>query len=269
MLALPLAAAGQDMPGLDLSQPPSKKTPEQAQRPSESARPEGKKPDLLESALGTPGQRDAALGDRVKAVQRKGFLKRKRFEAGVFFTPGLNDAFYEKLGVGLRLAYHFQDSFALAVRGVSYREIISGTGFPNTIATGNVRESTLAFQSQLLKSSLERQLMTEAVWSPVYGKVAVMHDSIIHFDLFLNAGLGAVWTGTSSAPRDEGAHMATDFGGGLHFYPKEWLAIEVSVLATIYPDQPSLAVPSSLQKALVGNVGLSFFFPTTFEYVYP
>jgi outer membrane beta-barrel protein len=276
VLALPVAVVGQDLPGLDLGEPsdtpPGEKkteTPPPSSTPTAGARSGAKKTDALGTALGTPGDRDVALGDRVKAVQRKGFLKRGRFEAGLFLSPGINDAFYQKLGLGLRVAYHVEDSLALAIRGTSYREIIPGVGFPGVIATDNVRESKLAFQSQLIKSELQRQLMAEVTWSPVYGKAAVLGRSIIHFDLFLTAGAGAVWSSTSVAPRNEGPHFATDFGGGLHFYPKDWLAVEAGLLATFFPDRPSLAVPSKMQKALVANIGVSIFFPTSFEYKNP
>ena len=274
LLALPLAAAAQDMPGLDLSEP-AKKPPEkptatttQKSPPPEPAAADAARPPsqtgTLESALGTPGERDAALGDRVKAVQRKGFLKRNRLEGTLYFLPGLNDAFFQKLGVGAKLTYNLRDSFGVGVRGVSYKLLQ-----PNPTGTDAVHQGQRAFGSQLKSSALEQQLMLEGVWSPVYGKAAVLGDSIIHFDLFLNVGLGLVWSATSFAANNpEGGHFATDFGGGMRFYPKEWLALEFGLLATLYPDKPDSS-PTSLQTALVGTVGVSFFFPPHFEYVYP
>ncbi len=38
-------------------------------------------------------------------------------------------------------------------------------------------------------------------WSPIYGK-ATIFNSIIHFDGFILAGLGAMWSDTSSTPLD-------------------------------------------------------------------
>jgi outer membrane beta-barrel protein len=270
LLALPLAAAAQDMPGLDLSEP-AKKPPEKSsattQKPPEpepaadDAAKQPRKAGALENALGAPGERDAALGDRVKAVQRKGFLKRNRLEGGVYFSPGLNDAFIQKLGVGARLAYHLRDSFALQLRGVTYKLL-------QVDPTDAYYQGQRAFGSQLRKSRLHNQLMLEGSWSPVYGKAAVLGDSIIHFDLFLNAGFGLAWSDTNLAPANQGAHFATDLGGGMRFYPREWLALEFGVLATMYPDSPP-GSPSALQTAVVGTVGVSFFFPPNFEYVYP
>lgn len=206
-----------------------------------------------------PGERDVALGDRVKAVQRKGFIKRHRFEVGAAGSATLNDAFFEKFGVTGKLAYNFGESFALAARGTYYWQIRSA----------HVREGKQAFSSQMLTSRIHGQAMLDGIWSPIYGKVSWLGSRIVHFDLYLLAGLGAVWTDTSLAPRSEGPHLAGDIGAGMRFYPNSWLALDLGVVGTIYPDQPSKAVPSSVQKVVAVQAGLTFFLPTTFGYVYP
>jgi outer membrane beta-barrel protein len=241
----------EEVPGLDLSKPP-------APKPSEAAQPAAK--DAKKPATGSPlAAQDPALGDKVKAVQKKGFLKRGRFEIAPTFAFSVNDAFYQKFGGGLRLAYSLQDSFALAVRGTYF----------TPYRTEYVRDGKLAFQSQLLSSQLYRQAMVDGVWSPIYGKAAFLEKSIVHFDVYLSAGFGLVWSATSFSPRNEGPHLATDFGGGVRFYPKSWLAFELGLLATLYNDQPILSVPGTVQKVFVANVGFSFFLPPSFDYVYP
>jgi outer membrane beta-barrel protein len=171
----------------------------------------------------------------------------------------VNDAFYQKTGGGLRLAYSLQDAFAVAVRGSYF--------WP--YRTDNVLEGKVALSSQLLTSQLYGQAMVDGVWSPVYGKASFLADAIVHFDLFLAAGFGAVWSATSLKPRNEGPHPAAEVGGGVRFYPREWLAFELGLMATFYPDQPVTSVPATIQSVVVGNVGISFFLPTSFEYVYP
>jgi outer membrane beta-barrel protein len=268
-------AFAQDLPGIDLSappaerkdQPPAERPPSDADelppvdlskpqaqpKPPPAPREEEKKPVLPFS------EKDVALGDKVKAVQRKGFLKRGRFEIAPMFAATVNDAFYEKFGGGLRIAYSLQDSFALALRG----------NYFTPYRTDNVRVGKLALQSQLLSSQLNGQAMLDGVWSPIYGKASFLGKSIVHFDLYLSAGFGLVWSATSAAPRNEGPHLATDLGGGVRFYPREWFAFDLGLMATLYPDQPVESVPGTVQKVFVANVGLSFFFPTTFEYFYP
>jgi len=206
-----------------------------------------------------PGDRDAALEDRVKAVQRKGFLKRHRLEVGILAPASVNDAFYQKLGIGGRLAFNLQDSFALSVRGTYFW----------ALRTSHVREGKQAFSSQLLASDLRGQVMLDGIWYPMFGKSAVLGSKILHFDLYLLAGAGAVWSATSFAPRNEGPHAAVDLGGGLRFYPSDWIALDAGLVGTFYPDQPATTAPSTLQAILAAHVGLTFFFPMSFEYVHP
>jgi outer membrane beta-barrel protein len=279
-LTLPLAAAAQQVTGIDLSAPPAEKPPEPAlpEPAAEPAPPEAAPPqaapapakaqprDALESAVGVPGERDTALEDRVKAVQRKGFLKRGRFQLTVFAAPSVNDAFYQKFGLGGRLAYNLRDSFAVAISATTYK-------LPNdlnlVVRTDYATEGVKAFSSQLLQSQPSYVAMAEGVWSPVYGKAAWMGKSIVHFDFYLVGGLGAVWSATSFAPRDEGPHPAGEFGGGIRFYPTSYLALELAITAVIYPDQKDRAVPGTLQKILSAGLGVSFLWPMRFEYYYP
>ena len=256
-LAAPLAASAQ-VSGIDLSAPqPEKPKAEEPPPKAEPARP--KKEDALEAAVGVPGERDTALEDRVKAVQRKGFLKRERFQLTALVMPTWNDAFYQKFGFGGRLAYNLRDSFAVAVSGNYY--LVSRTDY--------VRQGISAFQSQLLQSQPSYSAMVEGVWSPIYGKAAWIGKSIVHFDFYLVGGLGAVWSATSFAPRDEGPHLAGEFGGGIRFYPTSYMALELAVTAVLYSDQKDLAVPGTLQKIISAGAGVSFFWPFRFEYYYP
>jgi outer membrane beta-barrel protein len=260
LLLLPIGAMAQsqEAPGIDLSRPSGATTAPAQKAP---AGPGGRagQPAASPEAPIAPGESDVALDDRVKAVQRKGFLKRHRFELGLDLPVTLNDAFYEKLGIGGKLAYNFDDSFAVAARGAYY--------WP--LRTDAVREGNRAFGSQLLSSQVYGQLMADGIWSPVYGKVAWLGSQIVHFDMYLLAGFGGVWSATSVAPRSEGPHMATDFGGGIRFYPKSWLALDAGLVATLYVDQPNKAIPSAIQKIVAAQIGVAMFWPFTFEYVYP
>lgn len=251
MVALPLLVNAQEMQGLDLSAPAKPKS----QAPQGQA--DGGTP--LEKAVGVPGESDAALEDRVKAVQRKGFIKQNRFQLTAFVAPSLNDAFFEKLGVGGMLGYNIQDAFAVALRGAYWFSFTSQY----------VRQGSIAFQSQVLSSQLYGTLMLDGIWSPVYGKFSWLGKSIVHFDAYVLAGGGLAWSGTSGPPRDEGPHVAGELGGGIRFYPNEWLCLDLGLVGTFYADQASTALPGSIQKVVAITLGVSFFVPTHFEYYYP
>jgi outer membrane beta-barrel protein len=280
LLVAALPSVAQEVPGLDLSQPPKPKEGDATELPpidlSKPPEPPRAAPPAEDAPADRPvapfSEKDVALGDKVKAVQRKGFLKRGRLEVAPVFALTVNDAFYQKFGGGLRIAYNLHDSFALALRGVTYRkpELSDPREWqPSPIRTDNAKAGKIAFGGQLLSSQIYDQLMLDGVWSPVYGKVSFLQKHIIHFDLFLSAGFGLVWSATTEPPRNEDPHLATDFGGGVRFYPKEWLAFELGMIATLYPDRPIDSLPATLQKVFVANFGVSFFFPTTFDYVHP
>ena len=279
-------ALAQEVKGLDLSAPPKSKDagestelpPIDLSKPAEPAKPAEKPAAAADAKAEAPApvlpfsEKDVALGDKVKAVQRKGFLKRGRFEVAPIFALTVNDAFYQKYGGGLRLAYNIHDSFAIAVRGITYRkpEFSNPSGWqPAPIRTDAAREGKMAFGSQLLASQIYDQLMLDGIWSPVYGKVSVLDNHIVHFDLYLAAGFGVVWTATTEPPRNEKPPLATDLGGGVRFYPKDWLAFDLGLMATLYPDRPQASLPATVQKVFAANIGVSFFFPTSFEYVHP
>jgi len=287
--AVPVLA--QDSTGIDLSQPAPKKPAEgTVEMPpidlSKPAEPAPKKEAAPPPAPSAPfGEKDVALGDKVKAVQRKGFLKKGRFEAEPIFAATVNDAFYQKFGGGLRLAYNFGETFALALRGVTYRkpEWSNPSDWqPAPIRTDNARAGKIAFGGQLLASQVYDQLMLDGIWSPVYGKISVLGRSIVHFDAYLTGGFGLVWTATSYAPRDNAglgpapgtflvgrSKLGVDLGGGVRFYPKDWLALDAGLMATLYPDQPVSSLPATIQKVFAVNLGVAFFFPFSFDYVYP
>src|SRR5512147_1349748 len=112
---LPLAGRAQEMPGIDLSQPGQAPPP-----PGEPAKPgEGgelppidlTKPQQPPPAEAKPGEKegqaapvlpfsekDVALGDKVKAVQRKGFIKAHRLELAPMLSSTINDPYYLKFG---------------------------------------------------------------------------------------------------------------------------------------------------------------------------
>lgn len=277
LVALPATGMPQSLEGLDFSAPRKKAEPAPLPPDPDEEAPPAPKPAAAPAARKAEGQADllampegdVALGDRVKAVQRKGFLKRHRFEISQFLSATVNDAFYQKVGGGLRLAYNFGDTFALAARGAVYQNEDLKLA---PLRTDNVREGKVALQSQLLSSQIYRQVMVDGIWSPIYGKAAWLDRSIVHFDFYLAAGFGLVWSATSFDSGNEeglGPHLAADLGLGMRFYPLEWMAVEAGLMLTVYPDQPMSSVPGTLQQVLAANVGVSFFLPPSFEYYYP
>jgi len=193
--------------------------------------------------------------DRVKAVQRKHFLKRRRLELVPSFAMSLNDAFYTKVGGGIAANYHLADSIALSFHyekfGISQNE--------------SVRIAKRELKSLLLSSKLDWTAGVDFLWTPIYGKLA-WFNTIVQYDLFLVTGVGVAWSQTSGAPVDDGVHPAVDVGVGQRFALADWMAFEFWVKQLLYADRPQDRQISEIQKVLTLNVGLSFWIPPSFTY---
>jgi hypothetical protein len=69
-----------------------------------------------------------------------------------------------------------------------------------------------------------------------------------------------VWT-SSSAPGSEGAKPAADLGVGLRFIVKDYMAVSVALINTMYVDQPPGTTKGATQNVFALNAGISFFLP--------
>lgn len=200
-------------------------------------------------------ERAVTQDDRVKAVQRKHFLKRNRLSVVPSFAISLNDAFYTKVGGGLAVNYHFADSLALSLHYDKF----------GIVQSDNVRIAKRELRSLLLSSRLDWTAGADFVWTPVYGKLAFF-NTIVQYDLFLMGGVGVAWSQTSGDPVGDGAHPAMDFGIGQRFAMFDFMAFEFWVKQLLYADRPQDRQISEIQKVLTLNVGLSFWLPGSFQY---
>jgi len=200
-------------------------------------------------------EEDVSLSDRVKAVQRKHFLKKGRLELVPTFAMSLNDAFYTKLGGGLAVNYHLADSVALSLHYQQY----------GIAQSESVRIAKRELQSLLLSSKLDWNAGVDLLWTPIYGKLS-WFNTIVQYDLFLITGVGAAWSQTSGDPVGDGVHPAVDVGLGQRFSVSDWMAFEFWVKQLLYADRPQDRQISEIQKVLTLNVGLSFWIPPSFTY---
>lgn len=255
LLAHPGSVLAQQDFGLDLTEEGQKKEEEEKKAAEEEARPPPPKTQRKPAAA-APGEKteDAVIGerditqdDRVKSVQRKVYLKRYRFELNPAFAFSVNDPLYTKFGVNIRGAFYLADTLALAARFALLQ----------TVPTDDVRTSKSLLGSRIFFSVPYWMAMGDLEWSPIYGKVAFF-NSILHFDAFVLAGLGAVNTETSPI---RGISIGADLGLGMRFVAKDFLAVNVALINTTYVDQPAGTTKGNTQNVMTLNVGLSLFLP--------
>lgn len=211
---------------------------------------------LPEPAAEPAGESDAVTGtnltqeDRIRAVSRKTFLKRERFELTPFGGVSTNDSFFRRWTVGARASYHLVDSLSLEVGGAwnAFTEELESVGF--------LRRTQNAITNDALFFGYADAGVT---FAPVYGKVAVMKEWIIHFDAFVSGGIGATFDSNASI-----VHPAMEMGVGTRIFLLRWLVVRAELRDYIYPQDRSNI--SAIQNMLMFNLGVGFYFPFDYEY---
>jgi outer membrane beta-barrel protein len=201
---------------------------------------------------------DLTQDDLVKSTQRKVFLKAHRFELAPFVFVSVNDPYYSKWGISLRGTYFLADTLGISAHASWYQ----------LVTTDNVNIAKANFQSRIYYSVPQWSLLGDVEWSPIYGKASIF-NSIFHFDVYLLAGLGVVWTETSSTPVDSlnpngpkrGPSIAGEVGIGMRFIVLDWLSVNVALINTSYGDTPAGTSLGAIQNLFTINAGVSFFFP--------
>jgi len=190
-------------------------------------------------------ERTLKLRDRIRAVSNSTFLKRGRFELEPYGGVSTSDAFYRRWTVGARASFFILEELAIDAGGAfsafaqQLTPVVLDDGTAPVFADDT---QTIGYADASL------------VVSPFYGKMALMSEWVLHFDMFGSAGVGVVLDGVDS-PVDP----AMQLGGGLRVVLNRALALRTDVR-----DYLTLG-PNGVDNFVVVNIGLSIFFPFDFE----
>ncbi|MCY1005537.1 outer membrane beta-barrel domain-containing protein [Nannocystis pusilla] len=220
----------------------------------------------------------------ITVVQRQRFLKKKRFELQPQIGITVNDPFVRHYTVGAELNYWITNRMAVGITGTAF--------FGNKTS----RYTNIRFQESVLLTANKTlwQASVNFLYNPFYGKIAVFNRALMHWESYVQVGGGAIQT--QVIPRYEAIHEPFrhltgqgNFAIGARFYgPRvDWISVNFGVRTWIYQDklEPPERGPGPNQldsldsadaakdaavKKLAFNVvfflGLSFYFPTTFQY---
>lgn len=195
------------------------------------------------------GEEKQKLSDRIKSVQRKTFLKRRRVEVFPYFGLDLNDPFFQHLVVGGSIGFHVVDSLAIEARG----------GF----VFASLKQDAIRFVRQETDSILENPPEfkyhgdLDFTWAPFYGKISLFGEGILHFDTYITAGGGVF--GTDAGPNPSG-----NIGLGQRYFLTDWLVARLELRDYLFVDTRNDT--SDMQNLLVLGFSVSGFFPTSFDY---
>ena len=117
---------------------------------------------------------------QIKVVQKKDFMKDKRFELGIDIGFACGD-WEDLLAVGIRAAYHFNEYIALQARF-----LYGAVSWENeTLKQAKEADAYVAKRNLMLMGG------ASAVFTPFYGKLSVFGDIIPKYDL--NASVGVYY----------------------------------------------------------------------------
>ncbi|NJK89468.1 MAG: outer membrane beta-barrel domain-containing protein [Myxococcales bacterium] len=190
------------------------------------------------------------LSDRIKSVQRKVFLKRERVELAPLFAFSLNDPFFLHMFAGGSIGYHLSDAFEIEARGSA---VIAKS---ESDAVRFVRQTTDSLLDDG-QPELEYHAELDVLWSPIYGKISLFGEAILHFDTYIAAGAGVFGT-------DAGTNPAANAGIGQRYFINDWMVLRIEYRNYFFSEERR--GESDLRTPGTFGIMLSFFLPTAFEY---
>ncbi|MEZ4272647.1 MAG: outer membrane beta-barrel domain-containing protein [Myxococcota bacterium] len=191
--------------------------------------------------------RRRSLAERIPAVSRRFFRKAGRVELTPTLGLSLNDPFAREYSVGGMVAYHLLESLAISVSGEVY---LSNDTFVDISGGGSPPKPD--FDRPLYAARLEGR------WSPLYGKLSVLAEKVLHFDVYLSGGVGVI------GPDQGSTAIAGTVALGQHFFVNSWMGVMLELRDQIFDlnRNPAIDRGRDIQHLLTFTAGLSFYLPT-------
>ena len=206
------------------------------------------------------------LEERIRPVSGSLFVRKGRSELEPEVGLSFNDAFFQKYFFGLKYAYHATDSFSVELGGAF--GISTSSGQVNRCDADGCTAPT---KDELAGTpgNLSLIIGASAVWAPLYGKINLVGEKVLHFDTFFLGGLDGIQYAQPALDPGASSTGTFTFGGhfgvGQHFVLNEWSALRIELRDYLYSGQRAAPggteYTSHLENQLMLNVGVSFFFP--------
>ncbi len=201
------------------------------------------KPDAVKlTDLGT-----LAPFEDIAVIERKFLPKTGRFEVTGLGLTGLNNPFFNNLGLAVQLAYFFREKYGVEAM-YYYVSSTQRDATKNLFGNRQVITNSLVTPKGYLGAAFK--------WNPVYGKVAFLNHRIIPFDLNFSLGGGTTQTDSGSSPT---IHVGTS----QNFAISKRLALRWDLAWNFYQTKSTVvnAPSQGTQIDLFLGLGVSFFFP--------
>lgn len=187
----------------------------------------------------------------IAVIQKRFLPKTGRFEAFGGLNGILNDKFFVNFGINGRLAYFFNERWAIEASAMALATGEKGV-------TRDLRERRGVVTSNFVSPT--SYYGVDVKWMPVYGKMSFINRKITPFDLYFSAGAGVTNTKTEFTT---GSSPTIHFGTGQIFALSKSMAVRWDFSWNFYSatSGPAGAQVASTYNNLFLTVGASFFFP--------
>lgn len=170
-------------------------------------------------SLENPGQ--------VSAVQERLYRMNHELNLGVGVLP--LDAFYKGVAAQVSYTYHFSDAFSWQVGRGTYSQPFD-TGLREQLERDFGVQPTVFEEVRWMAGS-------DLVWSPFYGKLAVMNAKVLHFSGHLTAGATLLGMNVGLRP-------GVALGAGLRVYQSRWVSFRLDAVDNIVISDRVFHVPT-------------------------
>jgi len=220
------------------------------------------------------------------AIQNRFFLKEKRFEVAPVLGYVPNNPMVRRYVGGVLLGYHFTETFAVGGQ-ILYSPDLGETDLKDLttvlVDIAHSGDSAVQFQQPLEKMTLAATF--SANWAPIYGKINLVGETVLNFDLYGSLGLGMLSINKYQAIYDDTANteagespvalseaeaavtVPVNIGIGTDFFLNQSLALKIDARSYIYVgDQPQYdpSVPVTEKRIynnFIASAGISIFLP--------
>ncbi|HEX5751393.1 MAG TPA: outer membrane beta-barrel domain-containing protein [Archangium sp.] len=204
------------------------------------------------------------LRERVRPVSGHLFLKQGRFEFSPSATLSIKDAFFSKYILGGTLTYHPSETLGLSLRAgyalntvASAAQICTFTGDDGS--TRGCRRPTYEELDGEAPGQLTLMGGVDVQWAPIYGKISLLAEQFLHFDLYGVVGATAVqYRGPAKTAELTGGG---NVGVGMRFFLNRWVTVRTEFRDLIYVEK-ALNPATTLRNQLMFELGVSLFFPS-------
>jgi outer membrane beta-barrel protein len=271
------------VPGLALAQTPA--TPTRPAAPAATPAPTAVKPAPAPSTSAPPPNSPAVTGsaeqeagdvsevdkdrlgplrERVVPVSGHLFLKKRRLEFSPSVTLSIKDAFYTKYIFGGSLTFHATETLAFGLRaGYSLPTVASAAQICTFESTGGggvtrgCRRPTFEDLDNRAPGKISLLGGVDVQWAPIYGKMSLVSETFLHFDLY---GIGGASVVQYRAPGEDALAWGGNVGVGMRFVVNPWMTVRAEFRDLIYVEK-AVNPATTLRNQLLFELGVSFFFP--------